>query len=66
MFFKKGFRVKFPELYYTLLLIKPHQILNLILLHYHKLVIYLGNDCKEQKGCENRSKSKNLKYANAN
>ena len=26
---------------------------------------HLGNDCKEQKGCENKSKSKNIKYAKA-
>lgn len=41
-------------------------MLNLILLHYHKLPISLGNDCKEQKGYENKSKSKDLKYADDN
>ena len=56
--------MKFPELYYILLLIKSHQMLNLILLYYHKLPFHLGNDCKEQKGCENMNKSKNVKYAN--
>ena len=39
-------------------------MLNLILLYYHKLPFHLGNDCKEQKGCENKNKSKNVKYAN--
>lgn len=41
-------------------------MLNLILLYYHKLPFHLGNDCKEQKGCENKNKSQNVKYANAN
>lgn len=48
----------------TLLLIKPYQMLNLILLPYQKLPIYLVYDYKEWKDSESKNKNKYLKYAN--